>query len=296
MGDSFHYGGQAVIEGVMIRGRKAVVTAVRRPGGEVTLNVRPLASIYTGRWRKIPFIRGIIALIEAMVLGINTLLYSANVALEEDDAEISGKMVFTMIVGAVALAVVLFLILPLFLTRLINPFLGSSLLFNLVEGLIRLAIFIAYLKVVGLLPDIKRVFTYHGAEHKAVNAYEAGVPMEVASVQKHSTAHVRCGTNFIFVVLVIAILVFSLVGRQTLWLMALLRIVLIPVIAAIGYEIIMYGSRHIKNRFVRAILSPGLWLQALTTQPPSDPQVEIALAALNKALELDQAEAPAPTT
>lgn len=296
MGDSFHYGGQAVIEGVMIRGRKAVVTAVRRPGGEVTLNVRPLASIYTGRWRKIPFIRGIIALIEAMVLGINTLLYSANVALEEDDAEISGKMVFTMIVGAVALAVVLFLILPLFLTRLINPFLGSSLLFNLVEGLIRLAIFIAYLKVVGLLPDIKRVFTYHGAEHKAVNAYEAGVPMEVASVQKHSTAHVRCGTNFIFVVLVIAILVFSLVGRQTLWLMALLRIVLIPVIAAIGYEIIMYGSRHIKNRFVRAILSPGLWLQALTTQPPGDPQVEIALAALNKALELDQAEAPAPTT
>ena len=286
----FHYGGQAVIEGVMIRGQKTVVTAVRRPGGGLAMNIQPLAAIYTGRMRRTPLIRGIIVLIEALVIGIKSLLYSANVSLEEEEEEISGKAVWVMITLGLVLAIVLFLIIPLFLTRLINPYISSSLVFHLIEGFIRLVIFIAYLKIVGLIPDIKRVFTYHGAEHKAVNAYEAGVPLEVTEIRKYDTAHVRCGTSFLFVVLVIAIVVFALTGRPSLWLMVLSRILLLPVIAALGYEIIYFGARHTKNRLVRTVLAPGLWLQALTTKEPDDSQIEVAITALRKAVEIDQPE------
>ncbi|MFQ6121592.1 MAG: DUF1385 domain-containing protein [Dehalococcoidales bacterium] len=290
MAERFHYGGQAVIEGVMIRGQKAAVTAVRRPGGELAMNIQPLAAIYTSRMRKVPLIRGIIVLIEAMVLGIKSLLYSASVSLEEEKEEISGRALWAMIAVALVLAIVLFLIVPLFLTRLINPYITSSLVFHLIEGFIRLIIFIAYLKLIGLIPDIKRVFTYHGAEHKAVNAYEDGVPVEVEAVRKYNTAHVRCGTSFLFAVLIIAIVVFALVGRPSLWLMVLSRILLIPVIAALGYEVIHFGARHIKNKLVRAVLAPGLWLQELTTKEPDDSQIEIALSALRKAVEIDQLE------
>lgn len=297
MAKKFHYGGQAVIEGVMIRGQKTVVTTVRRPGGGLVTDIQPLPAIYTGRLRKTPLIRGIIVLIEAMVIGIKSLLYSASVSLEEEGEEISGKALWLMVIVSLILAIVLFLIIPLFLTRLINPYISSSLIFHLIEGLIRLVIFIAYLKIIGLLPDIKRVFTYHGAEHKAVNAYEAGVPMEVNAVKEHDTAHMRCGTSFLFVVLVIAIVVFALTGRPALWLMVLARVLLIPVIAALGYEIIYFGANHSQNIFVRAVLAPGLWLQELTTQEPDDSQIEVALEALKKALVLDQpAEAVAQPT
>ena len=292
----FHYGGQAVIEGVMIRGQKAVVTAVRRPNSEVITNSRPLSSVYTGWVRKTPLLRGVIVIIEAMVLGINSLLYSANVSLEEEEEEITGKAVWLMIATAVLLAVVLFLIIPLFLTRLLNPYIDSSLVFHLIEGAIRLAIFIAYLKLVGLLPDIKRIFTYHGAEHKAVNAYEHGAPLEVEAVKTHDKAHVRCGTSFLFVVLVIAIVVFALVGRPALWLMVLSRVLLIPVIAALGYEFIHFGAKHARNPLVKAVLLPGLWLQGMTTKEPEDGQIEVALAALKKALEIDAEEMPQPSS
>jgi len=290
MDKRFHYGGQAVIEGVMIRGRKSVVTAVRRPNGGLTMKIQPLAAIYTGWMRRTPLIRGIIVLIEAMILGIKSLLYSASVSLEEEEEEISGGAVWAMIAVALVLAIVLFLIAPLFLTRLINPYINSSLVFHLIEGGIRLIIFIVYLKLVGLLPDIKRVFTYHGAEHKVVNAYEDGVPMEVEAVRKYNTAHVRCGTSFLFVVLIIAIVVFALVGRPSLWLMVLSRILLIPVIAALGYEFIYFGANHSKNALVRAIIAPGLWLQELTAKEPVDSQIEVALSAFRKALEIDQPE------
>ena len=292
----FHYGGQAVIEGVMIRGQKAVVIAVRRPNSEVITNSRPLSSVYTGWVRKTPLLRGVIVIIEAMVLGINSLLYSANVSLEEEEEEITGKAVWLMIATAVLLAVVLFLIIPLFLTRLLNPYIDSSLVFHLIEGAIRLAIFIAYLKLVGLLPDIKRIFTYHGAEHKAVNAYEHGAPLEVEAVKTHDKAHVRCGTSFLFVVLVIAIVVFALVGRPALWLMVLSRILFLPVIAALGYEFIHFGARHARNPLVKAVLLPGLWLQGMTTKEPEDDQIEVALAALKKTLEIDAEEMPQPSS
>ncbi len=296
MGKRFYYGGQAVIEGVMIRGRKAIVTAVRRPNGEMTMKVQPLSPIYTGWMKRTPLTRGIIVLIEAMVLGIKSLLYSANVSLEEEEEEISGKTAWVMIGVALVLAIVLFVIAPLFLTRLINPYIHSSLVFHLIEGLIRIIIFIAYLKLVGLIPDIKRVFTYHGAEHKVVNAYEDGVPMEVEAVRKYDTAHVRCGTSFLFVVLIIAIVVFSFVGRPSLWLMVLSRILLIPVIAALGYEVIYFGANHIKNALVRTVLAPGLWLQALTTKEPDDSQIEVALSAIKKVVEIDQLEEAAQSS
>jgi uncharacterized protein YqhQ len=278
------------MEGVMMRGRKTRVTAVRRPGGEMAIDTQPLAAIYSGRMRRTPLIRGIIVLIEALVLGIKSLLYSANVSLEEEEVEISGVLVWLLLVFSVGLAVALFFMAPLFLARLLLPYISSPLLFNLIEGLIRVAIFILYLGLIALMPDIKRVFAYHGAEHKAVNAYEAGVPLEIETTRKYSTAHVRCGTSFLFVVLVIAVIVFALVGLPSLWLMVLSRIVLIPVIAALSYEVIYFGNKHIGNTVVRAILSPGLWLQSLTTREPDDGQLEVALSALRKVVELDEAE------
>jgi hypothetical protein len=290
MAKRFYYGGQAVIDGVMMRGRKAMVTAVRRPGGGLAMDTQPLAGIYSGWVRRTPLIRGIIVLIEALVLGIKSLLYSANASLEEEEAEISGWLVWLLVAVSLALTVALFFMAPLFLTRLLTPYITSSLVFNLIEGVIRVAIFIAYLKLISLVPDINRVFAYHGAEHKAVNAYEDGALLEIEATRKYNTAHVRCGTSFLFVVLIIAIIVFAIVGLPSLWLMVLSRIVLIPVIAALGYEVIYFGNKYIDNVIVRAFLSPGLWLQSLTTREPDDSQLEVALSALRRVVELDQVE------
>jgi uncharacterized protein YqhQ len=290
----YHYGGQAVMEGVMIRGRTSLVTAVRRPDGDIITNVRELPSFTSGRLRRFPLIRGVIILIEAMVLGIQSLLFSANVALEEEEEQIPSKAIWGMMAIGVGLAVVLFFLAPLFLTDLLEKYLfhQDTPAFFVIEGVIRLAIFIAYLKLISYLPDIKRVFTYHGAEHKTVNAYEAGVPMEVAAIKEYSTAHVRCGTSFLFLVLIIAIIVFSFVGHQVQWLMIVSRVVLIPVIMALGYEVIYFGARHTGNWLVKIVLAPGLFLQALTTGEPDDKQLEVAIAAMNKALEIDGTDKP----
>jgi uncharacterized protein YqhQ len=300
----FYYGGQAVIEGVMMRGKKTMVTAVRRPNGEISVNPQPLAPIYTGWVRKTPLLRGIIVLIESVVLGIQTLMHSANIAMEEEDEEVSGGFIWITLIIGIVLAVALFFLAPYFLTRLLNIQINTHpVLFNLVDGLFRLVIFIAYLWAVGKMRDIKRVFAYHGAEHKTVNAYENGVPLEVAAVQRYSTAHVRCGTSFLFAVLAISIIVFlvfsiiilATVGKQPQWIMVLSRIALIPVIAALGYELIYFAGRHTHNWAVRIILRPGLWLQALSTREPDDRQVEVAITALKKVIEIDEAaEAPLP--
>jgi len=296
MAERTYYGGQAVIEGVMMRGKRAMVTAVRRPSGGLAIDIRSLSRMYTGRLRKTPLVRGIIVLIEALVLGIKMLLFSANVALEEEEEKLSGGMVWVMLTVTFAFSVAIFFMVPLFLTRLIDPYINSSLVFHLIEGFIRLAIFVAYLRLISLMPDIKRVFSYHGAEHMTVNAYEAGAPLEVEAVREYNTAHVRCGTSFLFAVLIIAIVVFALIGRPALWLMVLWRIVLIPVIAALGYEVTYFAGRHVNNTLVRTILAPGLWLQKLTTREPDDSQLEVALEALNKVVELDQLEETAQTS
>jgi uncharacterized protein YqhQ len=291
MAKKFYYGGQAVMEGVMMRGQKAMVTAVRRPGGGLALDTRLLSGFYAGRLRRTPLIRGVIVLIEALVLGIKSLLYSANVSLEEEEAEISGWFVWLLLLVSLGVAVVLFFMAPLFLANLIKPYITSALVFSLVEGLIRVAIFVIYLSLISLVPDIKRYFAYHGAEHKTINAYEAGVPLEVEAVKKYGTAHRRCGTSFLFVVLIIAIIVFALVGLPSLGMLVLSRILLIPVIAGLSYEVIYFTANHADNPVVRVIAAPGLLLQSLTTREPTDSQLEVALAALGRAVELDQEEA-----
>jgi len=291
MAESFHYGGQAVIEGVMIRGKEGVAISVRQPNGELNIVRQPLDSIYKGRFREMPLVRGIIVLIETLVLGTRALLHSAQVASTEEIGEkIPAAVLWGTIAASLAFAVALFFLAPLFTTRyFIDPYINSSLLSSVVEGIIRIGIFIAYLKLIGLMPDIKKVFAYHGAEHKVVNAYEAGIPLEVEAVKNYSTAHARCGTAFIFMVLIIAIFVFALLGRPALWISIVSRIVLIPVIAIIAYEIMKLGAAHIDNRIVRILLAPGLMLQAMTTKEPDDSQLEAAISALNEAVETDKA-------
>ena len=286
--DTFYYGGQAVMEGVMMRGRKSIAVAIRRPNGEISLTSQPLASIYKGHARNWPFIRGIIVLIETLALGTQSLLHSAQIAAEEEEEKISPSMLWGSVAIAVVFAVALFFLAPLFLTRyLVDPYITSSLLSNIIEGVIRIAVFIAYLKIIAFMPDVKRLFTYHGAEHKVVNAYEAGEPLEVDYVKKYSTAHTRCGTSFLLAVLVISIVVFALLGRPSIWLSILSRIVLIPVIAAIGYEFVRFGAGHYRNVLVRALLVPGLMLQSMTTGEPNEGQLEIAISALKKTIEAD---------
>jgi len=291
MAKPFHYGGQAVFEGVMIRGKEGVAISVRQPNGELNIVRQPLASIYKGRLREMPLIRGIIALVETMVLGTQSLLHSAQVAAAEEGGEkIPTALLWGTVAISLVLGVALFFMVPLFTTRyLIDPYINSVLLSNIFEGLIRIGIFIAYLKLISLMPDIKRVFEYHGAEHKVVNAYEAGVPLDVESVKNYSTAHARCGTAFLFIVLIVAILVFALVGQPTLWIRILSRIALIPVIAVISYEIMKFGAAHINNKVVRILLAPGLMLQSMTTREPDDSQIEAAISSLNEAIKIDKA-------
>jgi len=285
----FHYGGQAVIEGVMIRGREVVAICVRQPDGQLSTVRQPLASMYKGRLREMPFVRGIIALVETLVLGTQSLLQSAQIAASEETGEkIPMALLWGTVALSLALGVALFFLVPLFATRyLIDPYISSNLLRNVFEGLIRIGIFIAYIKAISLVPDIRRVFAYHGAEHKVVNAYEAGVPLDVESVRKYSTAHARCGTAFLFIVLVVAIFVFALVGQPTLWIRIVSRIALIPVIAVISYEIMKFGAAHIENPVVRVLLAPGLLLQSITTREPDDGQIEAAISALNEVIKID---------
>ena len=290
MAKRFHYGGQAVIEGVMMRGQKVMVTAVRRPDGEIAVDTQMLPAFATSRARRVPVIRGIVVLVETLVLGYKSLIHSANVSMGEEEEKLSGGAAWGMVAASLALVVAVFFIAPLFLARTLDVYIESSILFHLVEGFIRLGMFIAYLKLIGLSHSLRRVFSYHGAEHKVVNAYEAGVPLAVGPVSEHNTAHRRCGTSFMFVVLVIAIIVFSLVGRPSLGLMVLWRVILIPAISGISYEIIQFGARHEGNALVRAFLAPGLWLQKLTTREPDETQLEVAVSALRQAVEIDRSD------
>lgn len=286
MAGKTYYGGQAVVEGVMMRGRKSMVTAVRRGDGQVVLDTQALHPFYTGRMRSAPLLRGIVVLVEALSLGIKSLVFSANVSLEEEDEEMSSWVLWLTLGGAFIFAILFFFIAPMLITRLFH--FSSSLLFNLVDGLIRVAFLVLYLRLMILMPDIKRTFAYHGAEHTVVNGYEHGVNLELDDVRAFSKEHVRCGTSFIFMVMIISIIVFGLTGLHGVWLMVLSRIVLIPVIAALSYEAIYFGGRHADNRLVRALLTPGLWLQALTTRPPDDSQIEVALAAMRRVVETDE--------
>ncbi len=288
----FYYGGQAVYEGVMMRGRKSMAVAVRQPNGEIKVVEQPIPSFYKGKLRQIPFVRGFVILIETMVLGIKTLFYSAEVATAEvPEEKISSGTLWLVGAISIIIGVGVFFVGPLlFANYLVYPYVSSVILGNLIEGVLRIVIFILYLWLITFMPDIRMVFAYHGAEHKTVNAYEAGVPLEVEHVKKYSTAHTRCGTSFLLAVLVIAIVVFSLIGRPELWLSIISRIILIPVIAALGYELIRFFAGHVNNKVVHVFMVPGLALQSLTTREPDDPKIAVAIAALKHVVSLDHLE------
>jgi uncharacterized protein YqhQ len=291
-----HYGGQAVIEGVMIRGPHSVAVACRRPDGDIAVRREALGGAYTGLLRRIPFLRGVIVLWETLALGMRSLLFSSNVALGEDEKEISPAAVISMGLMALALVAVLFFAGPVLLTGWLDDRIGSSAVVVIIEGLVRLAILLTYLGLIGLVPDIRRVFAYHGAEHKSIHALEAGDPLEPASVQRHPAAHVRCGTSFLLTVVVVSVVVFAALGSPNLWLRIASRVVLIPVIAALAYELIRLGGRFYENRVARVLMWPNLALQALTTRQPDDSQVEVALRALREVMVQEGVEAEAEGT
>ncbi len=291
MSSKFYYGGQALIEGVMMRGQRHIAVALRQPDGVIMTTIEPLSAVYTSRWRTVPFVRGLIVLVETLVIGLRTLMYSAEVAAgtasEEKKKGLTSVFFWSSMLFGIAVGLGLFLVLPLLVSWSLDPWIGSARLSNLVDGVIRLALFIAYLWAIGFIPEIRRVFAYHGAEHKTVNAYEGGVPLEVDAVRQYSTAHVRCGTAFVLIVLVLAIIVFVFMGQPPLWLRFVERLALFPVIAAVSYELVHLSARHDKNPVLRALLAPGLLLQALTTRQPDDRQLEVAISALKGAVEAD---------
>ena len=287
-----NYGGQAVLEGVMIRGQRNMAIAVRRPDGSIAIKSQPLSAFFTGSLRRIPLVRGIITLAETLMLGMRALSYSANVGMEAEGEEISkGSMAFMLFIS-LSIAIGLFFVLPVLASRSLEGVLGSDFATNIAEGVIRLALFVGYILLIGRMKDIKRVFMYHGAEHMTVHAQERGDPLELEHIRKYSTAHPRCGTAFLLVVMVLAIVAFVFVGRDPLWWLFTSRIVLIPLIAAVSYEVIRWSGRYSDNPLVRLITGPSLALQALTTKEPDDDQIEIAMAAMRAALEADAEVSP----
>ncbi len=303
-----YYGGQAVIEGVMMRGRKTMAVAVRNPQGDIVLHEEPLtARIYTSSWGQWPFIRGVGMLWDALGLGMRALMWSAEVASQEEGEEkieFSGPVAWTTLAGSLAFAIALFFLVPTLASRWLASFANDHAVVDaILEGAIRLILFTAYLWAISLMPDIRRVFGYHGAEHKTINAYEAGADLTVEEVQKYSVQHVRCGTSFLLYVLVISIILFApltFAGVEPGWLALLLRFVtrllLIPVVAGISYEILRFSASHMDSPFMRAVIAPGLALQKLTTRKPDDGMVACAIAALQPVLAADGMLATAPET
>jgi len=284
----FYYGGQAVMEGVMMRGQQSMVVAVRAPDGTILCKEEPLrGAVYGSRIRHIPLVRGVALLWETLALGIRALMWSANVALASEGMELTTPVMTGTLLVSLALGVGLFFVAPVVVVGLADRLIPSSLMSNLVEGVVRLGLFIGYLVLMGRMPDITRVFMYHGAEHKTINAYEAGVPLVPDHVQRFSTAHPRCGTTFLFEVLALSIIVFALLGRPAMEWRILSRIILIPLIASVAYEILRLGASAYGRRSVRVLLAPFLALQSLTTREPDMAQIEVAIAALARVLARD---------
>ncbi len=289
----FPYGGQAVLEGVMMRGLRQATVAVRSPSGEIVFKHEQLDVQRRRRWEETPFLRGVLMLWDALSLGVRALNFSASVATGEDEpAPSHGALTLTLVVS-LAFAFGLFFALPLLLASLLTRFGVSTLVRDAAEGVIQLAIFIGYLGLISRVPDIQRVFGYHGAEHKAINAYEAGAPLTVPSVQSFTVIHPRCGTSFLLVVVVLSIPVFALFGGLPLWARLASRVVLVPMIAAVSYELLRLSAANYHRGWVRALVAPSLALQRLTTREPDDSMVAVAIAALLPVLAADGVRAPA---
>ena len=283
-----YYGGQAVIEGVMMRGQRTWAVAVRRPSGEIYLERHPVSDFPQRHplFRK-PMLRGMFGLVDALTIGTRALTISANQSVEESE-RLSGKEMGGSLVVALLLFVGVFIVLPNFGLAFAHERIGSEVVYHLVEGLVRVGIFLAYLWAISLLADIKRVFAYHGGEHKTIAAWEHDERLEPATVDRYSTLHVRCGTNFLLMVMLVAIVVYSVAGAivpapdggvaVVATYHILLRVLLLPVVAGIAYEGLRLGAGK-DNLLVRALMKPGLWLQKITTKPPSEDQIEVAIRA-----------------
>jgi uncharacterized protein YqhQ len=289
----YNYGGQALIEGVLMRGRDAIAVALRHPDGHIVYATERLDSGFHGtRWSKLPFIRGLVVLYETLIVGTRWLVRSANVQAEEQGIELGKGSIIIMLALTLAAGVGVFFLLPLVIASVTTANVENGIVQHFVEGLVRVLIFLGYLVVIGRAPDIHRVFQYHGAEHMSIHALEAGDPLTVAEVRKFPTAHQRCGTEFLVVVILLSIIAFSLVGRQVPVVMVGSRILLIPVIAAVGYEILRFGARHRANPLVKVLLYPGLLVQMITTKRPTDDMIEVAIVSLEEALQADGESVP----
>jgi uncharacterized protein YqhQ len=289
-------GGQAVLEGVMMRGVSTWAVAVRKPDGEIETSSDPLVS-WAKRHRilRVPVIRGVVALVESLKIGFRALAISANAQLaDEEDAEPIGGFTWGLtIFFSLALAIGLFFVIPVGATSLIKDQLGSSLLFWLVEGVLRTSIFIAYLWLISRVPDLRRVFEYHGAEHKTISCYEAGDRLTPARAERYSRLHPRCGTSFLLIVMVLAIFVFAPIGLPAWYWLLASRILGVPLIAGLSYEVIKLAGKHRRKRWVRTLMWPGLMLQNLTTREPDREQLAVAIAALEAVLAVESPEAAA---
>jgi len=317
---TFHYGGQAVMEGVMMRGRREMAVAVRAPDGSIIYYQEPLTAwVYRSRVMKWPFLRGIVLLWDALLLGTRALVFSANVGLQdEEDApaitvapdvmpailpnlekkrgkddkpeeptELSGPALWITVAFSLLFGIGLFFVVPLLAIHFADRYIASSFVSNIVEGGIRLGILVLYLGLIGLIPDVKRVFRYHGAEHKTIHAYERGLPLDAEHIRPMPIEHPRCGTGFLLVVVLFSILIFALLGRPPFLLRILSRIVLVPLIAGIAYEFLRLGAQYYHHRWMRILLAPSMALQKLTTRTPDDTMLDVAAVALRRVLAAD---------
>jgi uncharacterized protein YqhQ len=275
------YGGQAVIEGVMMRGSKGVAIAMRAPDHQIVIHSEPLSGIYRNKWLKLPFLRGVIGLWDALGLGMRALTISANIQTGEDQ-KIEGPALYMTMAFSLALGIGIFFLTPALVGQLSERFLGlSSWWSNLLEGIIRLIFLIAYIWGVGKIEEIKRVFAYHGAEHKTINAFEAGAELTPESVASYSLEHPRCGTSFLLTLVLLSILLFSLLGPLPVLWRLVSRVVMLPVLAGIAYEYIRWTAGHMDSQLVRWLIKPNLALQHLTTRVPTADMLEVSIAAFN---------------
>jgi uncharacterized protein YqhQ len=286
-----YYGGQAVLEGVMMRGRDHWAIAVRRPAGDLHLESHDIDSV-AKRYRVLrwPGLRGVIALGQALSIGVKALTISANQSAEEEQKLTPRQMAFSMTI-ALILFIGVFIVLPAVVSNFARDQVGSGILLNVAEGIFRVLLFLGYLALIGRLKEIRRVFEYHGAEHKTIAAYEDDAPLEPASVDRYSTLHVRCGTNFLLIVMILTIFVFAFFGTPALPWRIGSRILAIPIIAGLAFEALRLGARYQRTPVMRALMAPGLWLQKITTKPPAVDQIEVAIASFREVRRREGAEA-----
>ncbi len=289
---SLYYGGQAVLEGVMIRGPKHMAIAVRDPEGTIVQRGEALTGVYTGAVRRIPIVRGAIVLFETLALGVRALTWSSQVAMGRDQEEVSKAQIFVSLGITLVFVAAIFFAGPVLLTSWLSRFV-SGYVEVAIEGVLRLVMLIGYIWLIGLMPDVRRVFAYHGAEHRAIHAYEHGRELTAAAVREYPNAHPRCGTAFLLTVMVLSLIVFVLLGTPPIWVRLIERVALIPVIAALSYEFLRLGQRFGEKGLFAVIYRPNLWLQSLTTRDPDDAQIEVAIAALRHVIEMEATGATA---